>query len=279
MNSIRRQVYVIIFGTVTRGGRIFDLVLLVLIVLSLFTVALDSIPSVHQRWGNLLMVIEWVFTGLFTLEYFLRIWAAEKRLSYIASPLGIIDLLAILPAYLNFFAPGMHYLTDIRILRLMRVFRVLKLLKFMKQTTILVSALRSGFTKIAVFISGVLVIIVVFGTLMYVIEGDENGFDSIPRSIYWTIVTITTVGYGDISPKTGLGQLMASLLMLLGYAIIAVPTGIVTMELARRAEEKEIVPNCTRCGSHLTSDYRYCPRCGERTPHDGKTESFNNPLS
>lgn len=231
--KIQKQLYITIFGTNTKAGRAFDLILLWLIIISVVTVMLESIESVREEYTRVLVITEYVFTGIFTIEYILRILSHPKPRQYVFGSYGIIDLIAILPTYLMFFVPGAQYFISIRILRLLRVFRILKIMSFIENARILSRALASSFQKIMVFMMAVASLVIILGTSMYVIEGSENQFDSVPKSIYWTIVTITTVGYGDIVPQTPLGQFVASILMLMGYAIIAVPTGIVSVELNR----------------------------------------------
>jgi voltage-gated potassium channel len=249
----------IVFGVDTPAGRAFDVVLIWAIVLSVLVVVLESVKPLQVKYGAGFLAVEWIFTILFTIEYFLRIWISKKPTRYIFSVLGIIDVLAILPTYLELIFYGTHYLMAIRILRLLRIFRILKLHHFMGQAEMILGALRSSMQKIFVFLFAIFHLVLILGTVMYVIEGEASGFDSIPRAIYWAIVTITTVGYGDISPQTPLGQFIASLIMITGYAIIAVPTGIVTVEMNRMRREKR----CMAC--HETYEEpkaRFCPHCG-----------------
>ncbi len=233
MNNLRQQIYTVIFESDTRAGKIFDLALIFFILLSVGLVMLDSVPGIHDRWGTWLLGGELVITFLFSIEYALRLYSARRPLRYARSFFGIVDLLAIIPTYAGLFAPGLHFLSTIRILRVLRIFRILNMVQFMGEGNNLWLALQRSRFKIAVFLSTVLTVVVFVGSLMYLIEGAENGYTSIPKSIYWAIVTMTTVGYGDIAPKTPLGQLTASLLMVVGYGIIAVPTGIVTSEMMR----------------------------------------------
>jgi voltage-gated potassium channel len=259
----RKKLYRIIFEADTPGGKAFDVALLWAIILSIAVVFLESIRALKLMFGNIFYILEWFFTILFTLEYVLRLYSVNKSLRYARSFYGVVDLLAILPTYLSLFVAGSQYLLVIRILRLLRVFRIFKLTHFITQADVLKRALLASRLKITVFIFTVLSIVVIIGALMYVIEGPENGFTSIPVSIYWTIVTLTTVGYGDISPQTPIGQLLASVVMLTGYAIIAVPTGIVSVELAeatRQAVKTKACTNCLREG-HDT-DAVYCKYCG-----------------
>ncbi len=261
----------VIYNSDTAAGRAFDLALIAAILLSVFAVMLDSVAPFQQRYATLLRALEWVLTLLFTAEYLLRLVTARRATHYARSFFGIVDLLSILPAYLALALPGAQYLLIIRVLRLLRIFRVLKLVRYLSEASVLTQALRASLAKIVVFLAVVLTLVVIIGTLMYVIEGPPHGFTSIPTSIYWAIVTLTTVGYGDIAPQTGWGKALASLAMVLGYGIIAVPTGIVTVGLTqaqagqRQAEaDQPTGRSCPRCGlgSHQP-DARYCRRCGE----------------
>lgn len=261
LSYVKTRLYHIVFGTDSRAGKMFDIVLLWLIVASVMVVVLESMPEINNRYRNLFRGLEIFFTALFTFEYFLRIVVSPKPLRYMRSYLGIIDLLGILPFYLSLFATGYHYFIVFRLLRMLRVFRILRLFRFIRESEQLFAALRSSIYKIGVFISFVLTIVVLLGTIMYVIEGPQNGFSSIPQSIYWTIVTITTVGYGDITPQTAAGKWLASAIMLCGYAIIAVPTGIVTVEMSKRATDKA-TKECSQCQHMSVADARFCSYCG-----------------
>ena len=262
--SLRQSLYRIIFEADTRKGKWFDILLIISIVISVIVVMLDSVESINAVYGKLLFSMEWVFTVLFTIEYLLRIFCARKPVKYTRSFFGIIDLLAILPTYLSILIPGSQYLLVIRILRVLRVFRVLKLAKFLGESDMLIQALRASRRKITIFVFTVLTLVVVLGSLMYVIESREDGFTSIPRSVYWAIVTLTTVGYGDIHPKTGLGQALASFVMILGYGLIAVPGGIITAE-AYSLKQKPSLRTCIDCGSdNHDGDAVFCKYCGER---------------
>lgn len=255
----------VIFGVETRWGRMFDVVLLWAIVISLVAMMVESIPTFREQHGTTLYIIEWVFTIFFTLEYLLRLWASAEPRKYAFSFLGVIDLLAIIPTYLSLLIVGTHFLLVIRAIRLLRVFRILKLVRYLKGAQMLVTAMKASKEKVFVFLTAVVTMAVILGTLMYMIEGGEHGFDSIPRSIYWAIVTLTTVGYGDIAPGTILGQFLAALIMILGYSIIAVPTGIVSVEVAKASKEDPSNANCNRCGeTHHLSEARFCQKCGER---------------
>ncbi|MEZ5317368.1 MAG: ion transporter [Vicinamibacterales bacterium] len=260
----RTTLYVVIFGHDTPAGKAFDVALIVSIVASVLAVMADSVGSVHARWGPELHALEWLFTGLFTVEYVLRLYCAPRRAAYARSFFGIVDLTSILPTYLSLVLPGTQYLQVIRVLRVLRVFRVLKLVEYIGEADVLLVAIRNSRRKLSVFIATVLAAAVVLGTAMYLVEGSTHGFTSIPQSIYWTIVTITTVGYGDIAPETPVGQALASVIMLLGYAIVAVPTGIVTVELARGSRAAGRAP-CRGCGAaDHQPDAAFCRLCGTR---------------
>lgn len=230
---MKEKLYTIIFEAETPGGKAFDVVLILAIVASVMVTVLDSVASIRHTYGDLLFMLEWGFTILFALEYALRILCAEKRKSYVLGFFGIVDLIGWAPTVIGLLVPGSHYLTTFRVLRVLRIFRVLKMAAYIKEADVLISALRQGSRKIFVFLFGVVALVILLGSMMYLIEGAENGFTNIPVSIYWAIVTLTTVGYGDISPQTPLGQFLASWIMILGYAIIAVPTGIVSAEFMR----------------------------------------------
>jgi voltage-gated potassium channel len=261
----RRELYRIIFQHDTRGGKLFDVALIVSIVASVIAVMLDTVESIHATSGDLLYAAEWGFTVLFTAEYVLRLLCARNAGRYARSFFGIVDLLAILPTYVSVLIPGSQYLLVIRILRVLRVYRVLKLVKYVGEADTLMTAMRESRRKITVFLLAVLVLAVILGSVMYIIEGEQSGFTSIPRSVYWTIVTLTTVGYGDISPQTNLGQTVAAVIMMLGYSIIAVPTGIVTIELSRARERRPPPRRCPDCGEvGHDPDAVHCKFCGER---------------
>ncbi len=259
----RHNVHVIIEGTDTRLGKLFDIIVLIAIVASVSVVMLDSVLYVRLKYGDWLFYAEWFFTILFTIEYGLRLFSTPNRLRYAVSFFGIVDLLSLLPTYLSLIFGGVQYMTVVRILRMLRVFRVLKLASYMQQAGFLASALKTSRHKVFVFFLFVLLLVTIFGSVLYVIEGPENGFTSIPTSIYWAIVTLTTVGYGDISPKTPLGQAVASLIMIVGYSIIAVPTGIFTAELAKNMRPQLHPITCPNCGKFgHASEAEYCDRCG-----------------
>ncbi|HSN47519.1 MAG TPA: ion transporter [Flavobacterium sp.] len=265
INIIRQRIHNIIYGTDTVAGRLFDLILLGLILLSVFLFMLETVKGFDAKYHDLLIILEWIITGLFTVEYLLRIITTDKPRKYIFSFFGIIDLLAILPMYLSFFFVGSRIFSIIRALRLLRLFKILNHPKFTGQSVHLLKALQASRGKITVFLYFVLISTIIIGSIMYLVEGEENGFTSIPISIYWTIVTLTTVGYGDISPGTPLGQFIASLVMILGYGIIAVPTGIVTAEFTRtNANKTEPEKNsCENCGvANHNPNAKFCYHCG-----------------
>ena len=266
MSPLREQLKTIIFGTDTLPGKLFDLVLIFSIIISVITVLIDSVEYHHQNYGNILKIAEWIFTIMFTLEYSMRIYCIRRPLSYMYSFFGIIDLLAVLPTYLSLFIPGTEVLVVIRVLRVMRVFRVLKLAQYMGEAALLVKALSASRRKIFIFLFSVMNIVIILGSVMYLVEGEASGFDSIPRSIYWAIVTLTTVGYGDISPITNLGQAIAAVIMVTGYSIIAVPTGIVTAELVF-SDHIPGTQECIVCGmGDLKEDAIFCRICGAKLP-------------
>lgn len=262
--GLRSRLHRIIFGVRTPAGRAFDVALLVAILLSVTCVLLESVPEINEAYGLPLRIAEWCFTVIFTVEYVLRLWTVAHARSYAFSFLGIIDLLAILPTYLSAFFSGTQSLAVVRGIRLLRVFRVFKLVRFVREGSQLASALYASRRKITVFVSGVVCIAVVFGTVMYLVEGDQSGFTSIPTSIYWAIVTLTTVGYGDVAPSTALGRLLSGILMILGYSMIVVPTGIVSAEMARADISLDRGRACASCGAtgHAL-DARYCRVCGD----------------
>ena len=264
--NLRNKLFEIIFEADTPAGKWFDIVLLWAILISVLVVFLESIAELRISYGNLFYYLEWFFTILFSVEYILRIVSTNKPFRYILSFYGVIDVLAILPTYLSLIITGSQYFLVIRILRLLRVFRILKLTHMIRQAAILRKALIASRGKIAVFLFAVLTLIVIIGAVMYVIEGPENGFTSIPFSMYWAVVTMTTVGYGDISPQTTIGQIFAAFVMIMGYAIIAVPTGIVSVEIAdvSRKTSTLVCPGCLREGHD--NDAKYCKHCGSSLP-------------
>lgn len=260
---LKHKLNEIIFGTETPAGKRFDVVLIFLILLSVTAVILDSMVALTQQFRTYIIWAEWAFTVAFTLEYAVRIYCAPQRWRYIRSFYGIIDLLSILPTYLSLVFPGATYLLIVRLLRVLRIFRILKLLRYISEANILARSIMLSRRKILIFFVAVLVLATIFGSLMFVVEGPRNGFTSIPRSIYWTIVTITTVGYGDIVPHTIFGQFVACAAMLTGYSIIAIPTGIFTAELAQEMQRGRQMTRCPACdrGGHDV-DASYCKYCG-----------------
>ena len=262
----REQLHEIIYESEKPSGKAFDIVLLFLIVSSIVIVMLDSVRWIHEKYGDLFYVIEWGFTILFTIEYILRLICIRKPLRYMVSGLGIIDLLAIIPTYVSVLVAGTQSLLVLRALRLLRIFRIFRLVHFISEMRFLAAAVKNSLRKISVFILVVLTSVVILGSVIYLVEGPGNGFTSIPQSIYWAIVTITTVGYGDIAPVTALGKLIASFIMLLGYGIIAVPTGIVTTEMALAARQhrgdNRACPSCGREGHE--HDASFCKFCGHK---------------
>jgi voltage-gated potassium channel len=272
VSRIRAHWRRIIFQSSRWDEKAFDICLIVAISLSVVVVMLESIPALNPELRRVLYFVEWSITILFTLEYILRLYVSLRPLRYARSFFGVVDLLAILPTYLDLLLPGAHYLVLLRVLRVLRIFRVLKLVKYIGEANVLMHAMRSSARKIAVFIFAVVVLVLILGSLMYLIEGAEHGFTSIPKSVYWAIVTLTTVGYGDISPVTPLGQFFASIIMITGYGIIAVPTAIVTAEMTKHNPDPIAVresedPICPSCGwQDHDHDAAYCKVCGDRLP-------------
>ncbi|MCW8327508.1 ion transporter [Photobacterium sp. SDRW27] len=265
--NTRQKLYQVIFGTQTKAGQYFDIVLIITILCSELVLILSSVRDVETQYSNLLFVMEWVFTILFTIEYILRLYCSPKPWAYARSFYGVIDLIAILPSFIAFLFPGSNYLLIVRLIRVMRIFRVLKLTRFLKDSNILLRSLLMAQRKILVFFSTVAILVTVLGSLLFVIEGPGNGFTSIPKSIYWAIVTITTVGYGDIIPQTDLGKALAAFTMLLGYSILAVPTGIITAEISQEMKIQRELLRCINCatGGHET-DANFCRHCGAELP-------------
>ncbi len=263
MSPWRMKINEIIFGSETRAGKIFDLLLIISIVLSVLLVMADSVRSLNLRYGQWLLYAEWFFTILFSIEYALRLICVSRPWHYARSFYGIIDLLAILPSYLSLLIPGARYFLVLRFLRVLRIFRILKLAKYVSEASFLLGAIRSAKRKIIVFLVDVVILVCILGSFMYIIEGEANGFTSIPRSIYWAIVTLTTVGYGDISPQTNLGQFVAAIIMIMGFAILAVPTGIISAEMTHEMLSKKSNISCPHCGSDgHKQDARFCRICG-----------------
>lgn len=264
--SVREKWRQIIFEADTRAGRTFDVCLILCILLSVMVVMLASVREIRTNYTTALVAAEWFFTILFSLEYAARLWTTHSPSHYARSFFGVVDLLAILPTYLSLLAPGAEYFLIVRALRVLRVFRVLKLVEYLRESRTIVQALKASSKKIQVFLLAVSILVVIFGSLMYLIEGEAHGFTSIPRGVYWAVVTLSTVGYGDITPQTPLGQFLASILMVVGYGIIAVPTGIVTAEFTRNYihTSQRSCPNCSAEGH--AEDARYCRRCGKPMP-------------
>jgi len=264
-DGLRKRIYAIMFESDTPAGKFFDEALIFSIMLSVIVVMLDSVSAVNASHGNLLHSLEWMFTILFTIEYFLRLFSIGRPVRYATSFFGVVDLLAIIPTYVSLFLPGSQYLIVIRVLRLLRVFRILKLVKYLNEADMLTKALRASQQKIIIFLFAVVNMVIILGSAMYVIEGTEHGFTSIPLSIYWAVITLTTVGYGDIVPQTPLGQGLAMCIMIIGYGIIAVPTGIVTAEIAYVSKEKptsRICPECSAEGHDANAEF--CKICGAK---------------
>lgn len=262
----KARLYEIIFKSDTRGGQLFDIALLVLILISILVVMLESVPTAKVEYGRLLIGAEWALTIIFTIEYIMRVVVVQEKRKYMFSFLGIIDLFSVLPTYLAFLIPGSQALLVIRSIRLLRIFRIFKLGRFIGEGRNLTQALRASQYKITVFLITIMTSVIITGTLMFLVEGPENGFTSIPKSIYWAIVTMTTVGYGDIAPRTPLGQTIASIIMILGYGIIAVPTGIVSAEMVNLKQSHKIsVKACKHCLKEVhDADAVFCKYCGEK---------------
>ena len=262
MKKSKEQLYEIIFEADTPTGKIFDISLLVVILISVALVMLESVPGIREKNQQFLKIAEWIITIIFTIEYLLRILIVRKPWRYIFSFYGVIDLLSVIPTYLGLIIIGSHNLMVIRVLRLLRIFRILKLTRYTQAGRTLAKAIWASREKISVFIFFVIILVIVVGTVMYLVEGPEHGFSSIPRGIYWAIVTLTTVGYGDISPETSLGQFIASIVMIMGYAIIAVPTGIVTAEIINPSAKRntQVCPDCLH--DKHEDDAKFCKKCG-----------------
>jgi voltage-gated potassium channel len=260
--QLKEKLHSVIFGTSTKAGKRFDLTLLVLILLSVLVIMVESVPLWREQIEGPLHFLELLFTGIFTLEYLIRLYSSPRPMKYMFSAWGIIDLLSILPTYLTFFLPGYQSVRIIRALRLLRIFRILQLPRFTSESQALFYSLKASYYKIMVFMLFVLMMTIIAGTLMYVVEGGENGFESIPASIYWAIVTITTVGFGDITPGTDFGKFLASGMMLMGYVIIAVPTGLISYELATYKEDDHENNGCRNCQHVNPFGSTYCNQCG-----------------
>ncbi|NVN18440.1 ion transporter [Muricauda sp. HICW] len=267
----KSKLHEVIYEADTPSGKFFDIVLFILIIISVILVMLESIDGFDEHYHKTLLTLEWIVTIFFTLEYIARLISIKKPLKYVFSFYGIIDFLSTIPLYLSYILAGSQVLLAVRAFRLLRIFRILKLVKFMGEASQLQSALKASRTKIAVFIYVVLILSVILGTIMYIVEGDESGFTSIPKSIYWTIVTLTTVGYGDIAPQSNLGQFLATVIMILGYGIIAVPTGIVTAEFARNKHSEVEDDN----GYVVHVNTQSCPNCSVEGHRDDATHCYN----
>jgi len=265
-NKTRQLVHRVIFGTDTPAGKGFDIILIILIITSVLAVILESVSSIRENYLGVIKTAEWIFTMLFSIEYLLRLWCVERPFKYATSFFGVVDLIAIIPTYLSLLVVNTHYLLVIRTLRLLRVFRILKLVQYMNQANVLMRALTASRAKITIFMFTVFNLVIIIGSLMYVVEGEVSGFTSIPKGIYWAIVTLTTVGYGDISPQTPVGQFLASVVMIMGYGIIAVPTGIMTVEISRATRDNETTRGaCPACGGDIHPfDANFCHHCGQK---------------
>jgi voltage-gated potassium channel len=259
----RKVLYETIFEADTPAGKWFDILLILSILLSVGVVMLDSVAALRQVYGGLFLRLEWFFTILFTVEYILRLICIGRPAHYATSFFGLVDLLSIVPTYLSLLIPGSQYLIVIRILRILRVFRILKLVQYLGEAQLLLQALHASRRKITVFLFTVMSLVIIFGSLMYLVEGEASGFTSIPLSIYWAVVTLTTVGYGDLSPETNLGRMLATVIMIMGYGIIAVPTGIVTIEMTHAMGNKAVNQACPACSAQgHDKDAKHCKYCG-----------------
>lgn len=261
----RDVLYDVIFKADTVPGKSFDVALIVIIALSVITVIINTVDTIDQLYGKTLHIAEWVFTIIFTIEYILRLVCCRRPVAYAKSFFGIVDLFSILPTYISVFLPSSHVLAVVRIIRVLRIFRVLKLVKYVGESELLIDALRSSRRKITVFLFSVITIVIIFGSVMYIVETPENGFINIPQSIYWAVVTLTTVGYGDMTPQTHIGKAISMIIMVMGYGIIAVPTGIVTAEMTKAmGHHNKVSTNvCEGCGYRWhDDDAHYCKHCG-----------------
>ena len=241
--SNKKRLYEIIFEADTPAGKVFDIALIICIIFSVFIVMIESVKSIQITHGRILNILELVFTLIFSIEYGMRIYCSKKPKKYIFSFFGLVDLMSILPTFIAIMLPGTHYLAVVRILRVLRIFRILKFMQYIKEARLLLTVLKKSIRKIVLFISTVMTISIILGSIMYIVEGEVNGYDNIPKSVYWAIVTLTTVGYGDMAPKTNAGQAIATIIMILGYSIIVVPTGFVSAEIA--SSNKKYV--CEKC--------------------------------
>lgn len=272
-SKLKEDIHELIFEADTPLGKAFDIILIIFILGSVAAVMLESVDKINAKYHNILYILEWIFTIFFTVEYILRLYSVYRPWKYATSFFGIVDLLATLPTYLGLFFYDIHYLMVIRALRLLRIFRIFKMGQFLNEWSIISESLKASRRKIAVFLYFILLMVIIFGSVMYLIEGDANPkFDSIPRSIYWAIVTLTTVGYGDISPTTGIGQLISAIVMIMGYAVIAVPTGIVSAEFVNnKPKESYTSQACRYCGQEgHDNDAEYCKYCGEQLNEEFK---------
>lgn len=273
--EIKEKIRSVIFEANTLAGKVFDVLLIVVILLSVLAVSLDSVTSINQKYGHILLVIEWGFTVLFTAEYLLRLWTIQNTWLYARSFYGVIDLLGSLPTYLSIWFADAHYFLVVRVLRVLRIFRVFRMVRYVGEAELISQALVASRRKITVFVCSVLALVVVFGSLMYLVEGGTNTeFSSIPQSIYWAVTTMTTVGYGDVAPDTGLGRGLAAVIMIMGYGIIAVPTGIVTLELSEAHRKRANTKTCPACSAEGHSyEASFCWRCGsalfQKSPSEG----------
>lgn len=262
-SNLKERLNVVIFEADTPAGKLFDVLLFIAILTSVGLTMLSSVRAIRDTHGTLLFSLNAAFTAAFTIEYILRLYCAEHPVRYARSFFGVVDLLAVVPFYIGLFIPGTRFLDVIKVLRMLRIFRVLKMAQYVGEADLLMNALMASRRKIGIFVVVVLTIVVILGSLMYVIEGEANGFTSIPRSVYWAIVTLTTVGYGDISPQTNIGQSLAAVIMIIGYSIIAVPTGIITAELGLSAARQKNARHCDACGhAEHDMDAAYCKHCG-----------------
>jgi voltage-gated potassium channel len=262
-NNIKDKLYIIIFEADTPAGKAFDIILILTILANSILVITESVDTIRNSYGMWITVLGWFFVVVFTVEYLLRIWIVKRKSTYLLSFYGIIDLLAILPVYLSIIFPLIRFLAVIRILRLLRLFSILKMGRYIAESSQLIQALRASRPKITVFLFTILFIVVIVGSMMYIIEGPENGFDNIPESMYWAVVTVSTVGYGDISPQTPVGKLLSSLLMIIAYGILAVPTGIISYELAQTSKIEVRRKVCQNCSiESYSEDDRFCSKCG-----------------
>lgn len=264
-NVFKQHLYDVIFEADTRAGKAFDVLLLMAIMTSVVLTMMSSVLAIRTEYGTLLFILNALFTVLFTVEYGLRLYCARKPIKYVRSFFGVVDLLAVLPFYIGLFIPSTRFFDVIKVLRMLRIFRVLKMAQYVGEADLLKNALVASRRKIGIFLVVVMTIVVIIGSLMYVIEGDTNGFTSIPQSVYWAIVTLTTVGYGDISPHTPLGQTLAACIMIMGYSIIAVPSGIITAELGLTVGQGRTTRRCAACGEEQhDADAAHCKRCGAK---------------